>query len=545
MERNMDQTGKDNRNGRSAVPLVIGVTGHRSLREDDRNNLTTAVVCELLKLKKRYPDTPLLMLNSLAEGADLICADAAKQLGIPLIAVLPMDRETYTESFSEAEKARFQEHLDRAVSCFVSPDQEPERAGEQPDYAYRQAGIFIVTHCHALVALWDGVEAEPGTCGTGEMVRIALTGDYSAAEGVSVRSGDNTMVIQIRCPRAGAQGEAGEVSYLGDAEAFHVNLSRTDSFARDTKKIKKIRTDPLFSGSVWDDGILLQMERAYAAADALSVKYARRYRLALALIALFGTLLAVSFLLYDEAELHWMILLTGLMLLLMAVCQRFAVRSDCHRKYLDYRVLAESLRVQAFLRYAGSPLEVFRILPLTQQEKTSWVLLALSAVTACEPPDRKRPIRKEWAEKQRDYHLRTGERASSQRSGSDRVVQSAVIVSAAVYLGALLFELLAGGLLGRPAITLSGPELVRTVLKIVLGAISAGTLFIANFYGKQSLARMESDHRKMARFYEKMAERLASDGETEQLLRHMAREELIENGNWYAYQSENAPDISL
>lgn len=536
---------QDNRDGSCAVPLVIGVTGHRAIREEDREALYKAVTGELKKLLDQCPNTQLLMLNSLAEGADLLCAEAAKELNIPLIAVLPMEQETYIQEYSEQDRQRFLDHIGRAEASLIAPDQEPGRAGEYPDRAYRQAGIYIVNHSHVLLALWDGKGSEPGGCGTSEMVRIALTGDYSAEEGVSVRSGENTAVIRIRCPRGDSREPAGTVSWLGDTDAFFEILSRTDRFNRDMNSIGKIPEEPLFSGTVKDDAPLVRMEGIYAAANFLSIRFARRYRLALALLAVLGTLLAVSFLLYDEAELHWMILITGLALLLMTLCHRYAVRSDCHRKYLDYRVLAESLRVQAFLRYAGSDLEICTIFPLTQQEETKWVLLALCALTVCEPPRRKRSVRKIWTDKQRDYHLDARPRSSAKKTVSDRIVRAALILSAVFYCGALLYEILGGGLLMQPAFSPEQPELARTVIKIALGTISAGTLFIANYYGKQSLSRRESDHGKMARFYAKVSERLASEGETDRLLRKLAREELIENGNWYGYQSENTPDISF
>ena len=49
----------------------------------------------------------------------------------------------------------------------------------------------------------------------------------------------------------------------------------------------------------------------------------------------------------------------------------------------------------------------------------------------------------------------------------------------------------------------------------------------------------------MERFYEKMSAQLKQQGQTEELLRMLAREELIENGNWSSYQRDNTPDISL
>mgnify|MGYP006394658967 CR=1 FL=1 len=88
-------------------------------------------------------------------------------------------------------------------------------------------------------------------------------------------------------------------------------------------------------------------------------------------------------------------------------------------------------------------------------------------------------------------------------------------------------------------------ELWRTILKILMGTISAVTLFVANFYGRLSLPRTLSDHRKMERFYEKMSSEIEKRGQTEELLEVLAREELIENGNWCSYQRDNKPDISL
>ena len=82
-------------------------------------------------------------------------------------------------------------------------------------------------------------------------------------------------------------------------------------------------------------------------------------------------------------------------------------------------------------------------------------------------------------------------------------------------------------------------------MKLVLGSISAATLFISNYYGKLSLSRGVEDHVKMAAFYQKILDRLFIYGQDESLLLLLAREELIENGNWCSYQRDNAPDFTL
>ena len=100
-------------------------------------------------------------------------------------------------------------------------------------------------------------------------------------------------------------------------------------------------------------------------------------------------------------------------------------------------------------------------------------------------------------------------------------------------------------MLTTPLLPAENAEGWRTLLKIALGSISAMTLFVANYYGRLSLPRVLSDHGKMERFFARMSERLLEEGQTDALLTTLAREELIENGNWSSYERDNAPEISL
>ena len=74
------------------IPLTIGVTGHLNPREADLELLRKSVKEELLQIRARCPHSPVIMLNALACGADLLCAEVAEELGIPLRAVLPMEQ---------------------------------------------------------------------------------------------------------------------------------------------------------------------------------------------------------------------------------------------------------------------------------------------------------------------------------------------------------------------------------------------------------------------------------------------------------------------
>ena len=527
------------------IPIVIGVTGHRTIRPQDRPAIEAAVRAELEKLRSLCKNSPLVMLNSLAEGADLLCADLAEEQGIPLIAVLPRERADYEGDFSEAALTRFAHHCERAEQVFTAPDAEPlPPSGADRNYRFRQAGIYVATHCHILLALWDGAPGRHG-CGTAEAVDFALRGSYDPLSGVSPRSGSNEAVLHIHTPREGpSEQAAGTVDVLGNREAVLDILRKTDEFNRVAAAVGPGGKSRLPEGS-GGDGALERMEAISRAAGKLSRQSADRYRRVLALLAAASSLLTFAFLLYDEAQAIWMILVCGAMLLAAWGCQRYALRSDCHRRYIEYRVLAECLRVQTYLRYAGSGVEVAQLLSWTQQEETAWVLDALCALTLGESPRTRHEIRACWVEEQREYHRQAAGRAGQRLSASDRAVRFALLLSVGLYLLGLGYELICGGLLFRPAVAVSDVELWRTVLKILMGTISAATLFVANFYGRLSLPRSLSDHRKMERFYARMSAELEGRGQTEALLTTLAREELTENGNWCSYQRDNKPDLSL
>ena len=531
----------------NTIPLVIGVTGHRALRPEDRTVLYDAVRTELAALMHRYPNTPFRMLNSLAEGADLLCAEAAEALGIPLIAALPMELSLYEQDFSSEACAALHHYCETAEQVFIVPASEslPEQTSmSHRSFCFRQAGIYMALHCHVLLALWDGHPGSSG-CGTAEAVAFALSGDYHPDTDLPPRCEINELVVHILTPREETSPDiAGTVRYLGNEAAVGQILRDTDSFNRLASAVS-VSDRRLLPEDMPQDPCIRRMEQVYRAASGICRNAANRYRRTLALLAVVGSVLTMAFLLYDEARLIWMILICGAMLLSAWLCQRYAVRSACQKLYLECRALAEALRVQLFLRYAGSGRNVADLLSWSQREETPWILTSLSALHIGPVPDVRHPIRDCWAENQKAYHLRAGIKASASLSVSERTVRTALFVSVAMYLLAVLFEMIAGGELLKPRFPVADPELWRTVLKIVLGSISAITLFIANYFGKQSLQRKQSDHAKMAHFYAVMSERISRCGQTDALLTELAREELIENGNWVSYQRDNTPDFSI
>ena len=310
----------------NTVPILIGVTGHRSINNSDYSVLYESVQKELRAIQSRCPHTEIKMLNSLAVGADRLCARAALDLKIPLIAVLPFEKERYESDFNEAETAEFRALLKEAEQIITAPASEADEPDGR-DAGYRRAGVYLCVHAHALLALWNGEEGKTGGCGTADIVACKLHDAFLPKEGTPISC--MHAVICVHTPREGEDGAAGEVRFLGEKEAFDGVLKDTDDFNALCAQTNAAQTP--FTEEVSDDPAVKRMEAVYAAADALSMKFAVRYRRILALLAVCSTTVTAAFLLYDEAELHWMIVLCGAALLLCFFLIRFARRSNCHR----------------------------------------------------------------------------------------------------------------------------------------------------------------------------------------------------------------------
>ena len=59
------------------IPVVVGVTGHRDYLPEEREKLADLVRKELRAIRERCPHSPMVLLTSLAEGADQLAAEAA------------------------------------------------------------------------------------------------------------------------------------------------------------------------------------------------------------------------------------------------------------------------------------------------------------------------------------------------------------------------------------------------------------------------------------------------------------------------------------
>ena len=112
----------------------------------------------------------LCFVSPIADGADQIAAAVALELGWELQAILPFERAAYRESLANhGARERFDELIERSA-CLLELPGNPVHGLE----AYVMTGRATVAHCDVLIAIWDGLPPR-GRGGTGEVVQIALT----------------------------------------------------------------------------------------------------------------------------------------------------------------------------------------------------------------------------------------------------------------------------------------------------------------------------------------------------------------------------------
>ena len=545
------------------IPIMIGVTGHRNLHPDQIPEIKKKVQEQLKSLAASYKHSPVIMINSLAEGADQLCAETAIELGIPLIVPLPFAQEDYAKDFSDQARTVFYNQCSMASELFVvTPFEEQETI--TPDFYYRQAGIYIAKHCHVLLALWDGSDPKPGGCGTAEVVDMKRHSTYVAKNSNNFETNDGDAVIHILSMRDNDDITQKKITisllekFSGAMDAV---LSKTDTFNQlvQTHLIKehKLLTDQKI---LEQSGINNQrMQTIYQYSNQLSVQFRDKYMDSIKWLSIFGVSLVLAFLFYDELESNIFLFLYGVILLISAVVLTTIRRNEWHEKYLEIRVLAESLRVQFYLRLSGINHCVSDDFTWSQKKEVVWVERAIDALTAFPNKESLSPIeyiKSDWITDQYNYHKSKAVSTGKRHRKHDRISNAMLITSLLTFIIIFILEMFLPNILGMPMcpdwvnrilLIHSGQQFIfRGVFKILLGLFAAVTLFLSNYYGKLSLEHKCSDHKKMTDLYHSALTKWDIQHiNKEILLLDLAREEIIENGGWLSYNRDNTPTLDF
>jgi hypothetical protein len=379
----------------SRVPATIriGVTGHRDLTDEQKILVSNCVKKVLDTLDRWLSDNlknsshAFVVISPLAEGADRIVATevldwarADPHYKSEMEVAIPFPVDEYVKTFTgQRSLDEFDALLKRARSVKVLEKSKPVSG------AYVSVGHYVVHSSDVLIAVWNGRPAN-GQGGTGNVV------EYARSLGQS---------IFIIDPVSGSITEEWNRSWTLDSLKY---LDVYNSEKLGTKELteymgsrfrsleKKAKSTGLPQEVV--EPISAELLPKYARASLLAKRYQRYYLWAGGLIyllsALAVTMVAIQILFIDSIFngppiLIWVeffMILT--ILVLMWALEHFML----HRRWIDYRFLAERLRIAIFLSMAGiefKPLKYPSNFSLSHQSDY-WIVKAFGWALHKRPP---------------------------------------------------------------------------------------------------------------------------------------------------------------
>ena len=393
--------------------LSVGVTGHRAdMIPDDAATALRERIREILMLvasagadlldreRDCFAQGPCQhrFVSPVADGADQIAAEVALDLGWELQVVLPFERAKYRSSLANhGARERFDALIERSAGLLELPG-DPDDSLD----AYVMTGRATVAHCDLLIAVWDG-RPPRGRGGTGEVVQFALARGtaivhvpieskteprllWSAFDPAVVTLADdpevtravgredvNALLTALLMPPPDRQEQQFLKRFLGERlprirarieyplllsatgvrrfRARDLTARHGDAQTRDEWRRYRAGCAEAHNISAGID----VLERSYSWADGLATHFAQTYRSGHIFNFLLGGIAVclglaafmAPHLKFEEAALE---LLITLAIILNAIIGQ---RREWHRRWLDYRQLAERLRPMRSLKLLG------------------------------------------------------------------------------------------------------------------------------------------------------------------------------------------------
>jgi hypothetical protein len=392
--------------------LSVGVTGHRAdiigagadalgTRIRDTLLLIAEAGAALLERERDCfaPGPPRLrFVSPIADGADQIAAQIALDLGWELQAILPFERATYRASLAnDGARAQFDALLARST-CVLELPGDAAHSLE----AYVMTGRGTVAHCDLLIAVWDG-RPPRGRGGTGEVVQFALTrGTAIVHVPLDARAGirllwsafDPTVVTVADDPGVARPLDREDVDALLAGLLMPPPDQQEQKFLKGflsersrrirarieyplllaAAGVKKFRpgnfTDKYCAAQIQDewqryragcvDPIELDapidiLEDAYSWADRLATHFAQTYRSGhIFNFVLGGVAVCLGLAAFMAPHLQFgMAAFEMLITVAIILNAHIGTRDEWHRRWLDYRQLAERLRPMRSLKLLG------------------------------------------------------------------------------------------------------------------------------------------------------------------------------------------------
>lgn len=412
--------------GKVSRTVKIGVTGTSKIKNEE---LVRKTVVEVLqKIDEKLPDTPydLVVITPLALGADRIVADeiinfkGSKNHSRTLMEVILQENRENLES------TLFNKLIDISSSTRTLDEILKEEVYQGLAEDYSHAGELVVDESDILIAVWDQDESETGhTAEIVEYARISLN-----------------LPLFIIKPDGSSLSEENIKDFMDDLDYHNIfNTEKVKSY--DLEKEKK-RKDKLFEGlniseedkNSIKDNIITQMARANVLAIDNQEKHYRSVNYVYYFSAAAVFIVAIQFLFLPWLPII-LLIEAGLMLTILYL-YFMNKRKEWHRKWIDYRYLAERLRAATIFSITGLDCRVSEHLP-HQSSGDDWTLKAYQSIyqkqleKPCSGLDfstKKDFVLKEWIIGQKNYYKNKSQKHKTKDKRINYTIMGLFLVTA-------------------------------------------------------------------------------------------------------------------
>ena len=376
------------------IPIIFGVTGHRDLREQDIEKLKDSVGGIFDEFKAKYPNTELVLISALAEGADMLVADVAISKGVKLFVLLPYEKEEYIKSFDNKENIEaFNTLYNKAYKILPIVASKKEHTSAE---CYEMLGHSLADKSNILLALWDGKDLGKAG-GTSEVVKYQR-------EGVNENrfdAMDGNAIFIIKTPRISNPIDSDfkvQREYLGEFikdKDFYEIFSKIDEINKELKAQENVSKNILEN--------IMQFSGNKARANQKKFKRASILILILSAIAFASLEYMHSF----QKE-HFIVGYGAGILLAFGVYAMFMRNGKVQEDFVYSRALAESIRVQNALNGGKIDMNVAKEYLKEEHHKYTWIKVILTNLYTIEktpfiPRGDKSQKPKDWIEGQINY----------------------------------------------------------------------------------------------------------------------------------------------
>ncbi|MDH3642214.1 MAG: DUF4231 domain-containing protein [Gammaproteobacteria bacterium] len=552
-----------------SVPLIVGVTGHRDLLDAEMPLIKERVRGFFTALMADFPGLPILVITPLAEGADRLVAEVASELELSLIILLPMPRELYEKDFADESISEFDAmarlgeivELPLVAGNSVAAVSAP---GHARDLQYARLGVYVAAHSHILLALWDGQPAESAG-GTAHVVQfhqhdvVELLAEDGRRSPIDFAEDESDLVCHVTCSREAGGGLAeglqpGAVQWLTRDDENPRTATMPDRYRVLFGRMLEFNADLDESLVAGDVSRLLSpdaqqrlsrgatdIERLYRHADVLASRYQRLAR-STQLVSYAGVVCAMlSFIVWADLPDQWFMIYPYLIFILLVIVVVYVERRQgWQRRYIDYRVLAEGLRVQFWWCVGGvamqNPARFSHDCFLRRQDlELGWIRNVMRYAgrradaqlgdEGCEDPGL---VAREWVAHQSAYYsVKSNERYTSSR------ITSALVLG--TFAAGLVVGLLLAGFQFQIVSPWSNGLVALMGLFPLLAAVRQG---YANRTAERELITQYGYQYRIFANADRLL-RSEDDGERQrEILRALGESALDEHGQWMLLQRE-------